>query len=180
MGPLSAKLQAPQGRNREKPAGDKPADAAGTEPLNLDLWVTERYSYRPWEKVFPQLRIHPDLTESQLVFGQSLEWLSMRRMFAQYLDFCRDFYGVVLDKFGDKVGIGTEATTFRNVLDGIAAELTEDLMADPKKDAESERKAAKLILVNPATGLSFLQTLEKKLKTRLREQDFRLYESPWV
>lgn len=147
------------------PGGGDTADNDAT--LNLEGWVPEGYRYLAWEEIFPQLKIHPALTESQLVFGQSLEWLSMRRMFAEYLEFCSDFDGVVRDEGEDVVPIASQAETFRSVLDQVGSDLTDQLMGKDKYA---------LTLVDANTGLNFLQILEQDLKEGLDNADFRLYE----
>lgn len=167
------------GAGDDKPGGEKVDPNVGTVTLDLSGWVPEGYSYRPWTDIFKELQMGPAyLTESQLVFGQSMEWLSMRRMFAQYLDFCSEFKGVVLTAKGAQVDINNQAEIFRRVLDAVGSDLMKRLVAERGSRGEAERKAEQLILVDPDTGLSFLQTLELKLEKMLNasQNDFRLYD----
>jgi len=159
--------------DEKRPAGDTSgsgADTSGADsistPLDLGGYVPGGYRYLPWKKIFPQLEISPTLTESQVVFGQSLVWLSIRRMFEQYLEFCCHFQGVARNEFGEEIQIANEAAAFGLALDAVSEWLTEQLTNPDTKP----------ILVTKSDR-SFLQTLEDKLKDKLKRKfGFGMYE----
>ncbi len=114
------------------------------------------YSYKPWGAIFPELeRISKLCTTSQVVFGHSLVWFSIRGVFAQYLEYCVNYPDVV----GDGLHIRVAANVFRLALNAVSEFLTDSLR---------NRQ-------NPP-DLTFLQRLEGTLKKELDDRDFGMYD----
>jgi hypothetical protein len=154
--PLSA--VPPASRAFAPRAEEVAAEDTGGNPL-FGGYAPSGYHYTPWEEVFPELNLRKACTTSQIAFGQSLVWFSIRSVFAQYLDFCANYPGVVLDRAGNKIFVKNDAREFRRALNAVSEFLTESLMDESAKP-----------------DLTFLQQLEGRLKEELDNNDFGMFE----
>ncbi|OBH33535.1 hypothetical protein A5692_14075 [Mycobacterium sp. E342] len=140
----------------EHPSGGNEASGGkATGDLDLGGYTPSGYSYLPWERIFPDLGIGLECTPAQVAFGEALVWYSIRDLFAQYLEFCANFQGVVRDQQGNVVYIKNRTVAFRAALDAVSETLTDKL---------TEKKFKH--------NTSFVPDLEKELKTQLVEAGF--------
>lgn len=137
--------------------GSQPAPGDGgpvSQPVANNLLLkgyrVGGYSYKPWSWMFPVLDLGAALTEFQVIFGQALIWFSIRGVFAQYLDFCSNFSGVVVNKNGNPIDIRNEAGSFRTALEETGKELIKRL-TDSSRDLDD----------------GFLQEMEEYLQGQL-------------
>lgn len=136
----------------------------GTEPTSgrtalLGGYAPSGYNYTEWTTIFPQLKVAKPRTMSQVVFGQALIWFSVRGEFAQYLDFCAQYPGVV----GENLTIEAAANEFRAALKSVSTFMTTELHKNRGK-----KGSAKI-------DLQFVKRLEKYLRDELGTQ-FDLYD----
>jgi hypothetical protein len=135
--------------------GEHPSGGNETGDLDLGGYTPSGYSYLPWERIFRDLGVGLACTPAQVAFGQALVWYSIRDLFAQYLEFCGNFHGVVRDQPGNVVQIKNRTVAFRAALDAVSKTLTEMLTKKQFKH-----------------NTSFLPYLEQELKTQLGEAGF--------
>lgn len=119
------------------------------------------YRYRPWKELFHELDLSQVFTTSQIVFAQSLVWFSIRGVFAQYLDFCANFPGVVLNDAGAEIDVRNKAKSFRNALQEVGDRLIERLQDGTPK-----------LLYDEPDNPSFLHEMEAFLKKTLDKHHF--------